>query len=1017
MTKPVDAVRMDSRKFLNQLNESAQAKVSFFEERVAQMGKQGGKNWRLAALHAKDLYIEDVDSHDYYVANHARDHGKISITNIRPIQIVEEEKKELFEDTIYKLVTAIEENDQKGMAGAFNRLKGQRFSSRAVPNSGMVRCRDGVLRHVNIASEGHLDRDVKGELVAAIVESLSDRVIVENGHVSAGFFGDQKVKLPVTKWGMRKLVAKRMQDAAKNAYWSEGFQSRVYNLAKLISEDKIEEAVQSVSKFLNEMEEFTLLNREQTQALIENALAAKAVFNESLCKDTATLFHRTNLKVNRSKFIEEFRNIAKKAEHAVLAENVNILESSKNFEAAHDKFIHLLFEAISNREVAAEALATTLHVLRDKTPKIKESHELSSKLNGLISRLKQKNFDDAAIYEAEDLIATIQEELAANETLANFDQMPGDMDDPAADADAMETSTSSSGAPVININSPLIQIGGSSGKADEEAMPEMPAEEGDPELDALLGGGDEAAAGAPPAPPAAPTPPPGMGAAPAAAPAPLMQSRERKGKSLAESIESWDDDDARNTAGRRNPDGEWDFRDMKADEEEDEDVTESRDPYAIRKDEKVATEGLRFTDYGAPVLTDEGDIDRIMRIMQRIATEHKLVGAALSENLESLAKTSIRAAGLRIPQGKFGKAVEEAVVRFEEWQKPWLKDKDEECDDEECEDEEDVVESQYKYPWRRPRGFDRSRYENRDGTHKKGAKSESKQNLQRAINEGVKWVQTEADGMLGEFGGVRFVLDHGGQSELPPVVLSEDGAVELPIPEELHDSAYAAANLIEGDARGFLRWLSQGPIEQLRPISSEEDAAIEEAMTKIIAGPDGSISVEVSSDVEVNQADEGQAAGMATDAVADDGMDDGMAPVDATDPMAAEEPDPMGAGAAPEMDPEADATPDQMPNFEDGAEPAPQAGGAAPAGNPPPAGQAAPKPAPGQEEEFPMEDKDVTSPQSSKYTSHVKEDPRKITDAGLPGKGGSDLDEIGPDVKEDDGTGTNSPVARKGGKD
>jgi hypothetical protein len=102
--------------------------------------------------------------------------------------------------------------------------------------------------------------------------------------------------------------------------------------------------------------------------------------------------HRTNLKSTASKIVEEWRNIAKKAEHPVLAENVHILESSKNFEAACDKFLTLIFEAISNREVAAEALATTLNVLRDKTPKIKESHELSSKLNGLISRLKSPDF-------------------------------------------------------------------------------------------------------------------------------------------------------------------------------------------------------------------------------------------------------------------------------------------------------------------------------------------------------------------------------------------------------------------------------------------------------------------------------------------------------------------------------------------------------------------------------------------------------------------------------------------------
>jgi hypothetical protein len=36
----VQAVKMDSRKFLSALNDSAQAKIAFFEERVQEMGRQ-----------------------------------------------------------------------------------------------------------------------------------------------------------------------------------------------------------------------------------------------------------------------------------------------------------------------------------------------------------------------------------------------------------------------------------------------------------------------------------------------------------------------------------------------------------------------------------------------------------------------------------------------------------------------------------------------------------------------------------------------------------------------------------------------------------------------------------------------------------------------------------------------------------------------------------------------------------------------------------------------------------------
>ena len=87
---------------------------------------------------------------------------------------------------------------------------------------------------------------------------------------------------------------------------------------------------------------------------------------------------------------------------------------------------------------------------------------MSSKLNELISRLKDPEFDDSAIYEAEDLIATVQEELAMNENLSDFDAMPGDElgGDELGDELGGE-GLGGSESPVININAPLISIGSS----------------------------------------------------------------------------------------------------------------------------------------------------------------------------------------------------------------------------------------------------------------------------------------------------------------------------------------------------------------------------------------------------------------------------------------------------------------------------------------------------------------------------------------------------------------------------
>lgn len=1027
-TVEAPVVVLDSRKFLSALNDSAQSRIKFFEDKVAEMGRAANKHLKLAGLRFKqlnkdqqwsgDMFIEDVDTHDYFVADHRREKGgKICIENVRPIDIVEEEKQELFEQTCLQLIDALEANDQKAMGTAFGKMTAQRFSPRAVPPSGLVRTKDGQIRHVKIADGRAIGEGVRNRLVAAIVESLRDRVIVENGQIVSGHFNDgEEIELPITKWGVRKLCAKQMREAAEKAYLSAGFQDRMHALACAIYEDKIKEAVTDLTPFIKEHEEFTLLNRNQAKRLIENALAAKAVFNQQLCDHVATLFHRTNLKLNRETIIREWRGIAAKVEHPTLMENVHILESSKNFEEAYDKFLELLFEAISNREVTASALATTLDVLRNKTPKIKESHELSSKLGDLINRLREPDFDDAAIYEAEDLIATIQEELAANESLSDFDALPGSSTpDMGTLGQSLPTGGGAGGTPVININSPLISINSSNSASGK------PAGGGD-ELSEL--GGDTP----PAAPPGGPAGPGGAGGAGGGLNNLLGQGAgggmggqpglgegvERNGAVGEEWEKPW---------LKKDKDGEGDEKDGKKeskkpweDDDDCETCDESVDPYAFAGVRRQ----MNMSDYGAPIITDSADLAKVVNLMRSLVEEHQLTGVELKEHLRDLAQAGIEAAGLRIPSGKFGLAVEQAVATFLEC--------DDSCSsephDHEDDEEEGVAEDQHHHPRIPPRGLKKASInptwdkKSSGGGSSDSSDSETVDESYRrgVLSDGIAWIEKQQDGLLGEYAGVRFILDHGGDSGMEPVVLSEDGQVEEPIPAELQESALAAAELVDGDPTPFLSWLGQS-IEQFRPISEEEDEAIHEAVAAITANADGTITVNVDSDVEVQRNGEGgEMGGGGEMEMGGEPEGDGMAPVDSV---------------STEPQPPAESGGGEMPDFEqDGMsagepEPAPSAGAPEPSGTPsaeapaPAAEQprrAAPKPpAP----DGMVEDEDITEPQSSKYTETVRgraglADKRQMPTAKIATRHSEEgLKKIGPDLKTDDGTGTNPPVARK----
>jgi hypothetical protein len=171
-------------------------------------------------------------------------------------------------------------------------------------------------------------------------------------------------------------------------------------------------------------------------------------------------------------------------------------------------------------------------------------------------------------------------------------------------------------------------------------------------------------------------------------------------------------------------------------------------------------------------------------------------------------------------------------------------------------------------------------------------------------------------------------------------------------------------------------------------------------MAKITTTPDGGLSVEVSDDADVNElgADDGLDGGMGPD-IGDEEFDAaGMEPVDTVE--GGDMDDEMGpemGGEMDEMDPEMGG---EMPDYEgdDALEPGDEEDvndGMGP-----------------DEEELPFEDKDITEPQSSKYTKHVKDNKRDMPDHKLTKASDDKLDSIGPDVKKDDGSGTKPPTAK-----
>lgn len=470
-------VEMDSRKLLAALNQSSQSKVALFENIISKLGSSAKQNWKLAALLPNQLYIEDVNSGEFYLADHSREKGgQINITNIKQVRVVEEQKQNLFGENCLDLVECIDSGDNKGLKSAFNRMASQRFTSRTIPTDGIVRTRDGVVRKIAV-SEGIVEANYKSRIVQALSESVTNRVILENGRIISATIGSEaKIRLPINEWTVRKSVARSMRTVAENAHRSVGFQNRIKKMASLISEGNIKEAAEFMKPFLADKQEFCLLNYAQTKDLVGKALACNAIFNEKLCESVSNAFFSTNARANKNDIVRDWSKVAKKVGNSALLENVSKLAKAPNFAKSYNSFLNVVFEAVSPRDVTVDAYKTALKMLQG-TPKIQEAPELSSKIENLITKLSESEVDHSVISEVEDILAGAKSEIDANSKLDNFDQIETGAGAPEAGAGPADPlgAAVSQAYPNITINAPLISIGGN-GAADapDDGLDDIP---------------------------------------------------------------------------------------------------------------------------------------------------------------------------------------------------------------------------------------------------------------------------------------------------------------------------------------------------------------------------------------------------------------------------------------------------------------------------------------------------------------------------------------------------------------
>lgn len=435
MAGKVTPKTMDARKFVRALNNSAQSKIAVFEDRVRSLGKVAKRNYSLVGLYTESLIFEDVDTNQYYEADIKKHKGRVEITNVKPITVVEEEKPQIFEQSCLDIVDALTEDDYKKAEKAFNIIESQRFRSRVIPTNGVITTRDGVAHRVRVEGAKQESLPLGDRLSKILAETLSDDIEIGKDGVIRGVFQESQhsIEIPVDEFTRRRAVARFMRNSALDAHKSKAFREFVGTVAGHISEGKVQDAVQLASKFLREEQEFCLLNYNQVKTLVEDALAAVGYFDEVLSEHTAVTLFRTNMNVNRNDLTETWEKVALMSENASLLNSVELLKESDDFEGEYQKFLESVFtedQDVTNQKAKAfhNCLTMFLAVLDElEKPEYEDTrNELREKLSRLERAMESGSLgaDDAIVVEVEEALAGIDGDLISTvKNLSNFDQM------------------------------------------------------------------------------------------------------------------------------------------------------------------------------------------------------------------------------------------------------------------------------------------------------------------------------------------------------------------------------------------------------------------------------------------------------------------------------------------------------------------------------------------------------------------------------------------------------------------
>ena len=127
--KVVSTRQMDAKQFLKSINSGARSQHNIFENKIKRIGEAEGLDLRLMTLNPTFLIYEDVSNDSIYRADIERlKGGRVKLTNVHQLKIMESQKANLFSKACGDLVEALSSDNNSIAESAFDRIAKQRFT-------------------------------------------------------------------------------------------------------------------------------------------------------------------------------------------------------------------------------------------------------------------------------------------------------------------------------------------------------------------------------------------------------------------------------------------------------------------------------------------------------------------------------------------------------------------------------------------------------------------------------------------------------------------------------------------------------------------------------------------------------------------------------------------------------------------------------------------------------------------------------------------------------------------------